>query len=120
MGKNKVMAVAFGRDESDEYQDNTAGIGKVRLDAVRCAVSGVLKLLMKSGESGVLMTNRTRAEVEEYPPPSTRDPAWLIIAVRRFFASFAMSDYARCGTIAESTQTMEVLTTCSSGGCGEC
>ena len=29
MGKNKVMAVAFGRDESDEYQDNMAGVGKV-------------------------------------------------------------------------------------------
>merc|ERR1711935_765030 len=74
MGKNKVMAVAFGRSDDDEYQDNMAGLGK---------------LLMKSGESGVVYTNRTREEVEE------------------FFASFRMSDYARAGTIATCTRTVE-------------
>eukprot|EP00658_Telonema_sp_P-2_P056346 TRINITY_DN4480_c0_g1_i1.p2 TRINITY_DN4480_c0_g1~~TRINITY_DN4480_c0_g1_i1.p2 ORF type:complete len:156 (+),score=45.33 TRINITY_DN4480_c0_g1_i1:183-650(+) len=74
MGKNKVMAVAFGRDETEEYQDNTAGLGQ---------------LLMKSGESGVLMTNRTQDDVEE------------------FFETFSISDYARSGTIANATQTMQ-------------
>lgn len=29
MGKNKVMAVAFGRGDDDEYQDNMAPLGKV-------------------------------------------------------------------------------------------
>ena len=67
MGKNKVMAVAFGRSDDDEYQDNMAGLGKVRTDVPPPLCSDLLisQLLMKSGESGVVYTNRTRAEVEE-------------------------------------------------------
>ena len=42
--KNKVMAVAFGRTEDDQYMENMGEIGK---------------LLNKSGEKGVLFTNRS-------------------------------------------------------------
>ena len=67
MGKNKVMAVAFGRSDDDEYQDNMAGLGKVRTDlsSPLCSDLLIFQLLMKSGESGVVYTNRTREEVEE-------------------------------------------------------
>lgn len=46
--KNKVMAVAFGRTEDDQYAENIGEIGR---------------LLMRSGEMAVLFTNRSRAEV---------------------------------------------------------
>ena len=64
------MAVAFGRTEDDQYMENMGEIGK---------------LLQKSGEMGVLFTNRSRAEVEEY------------------FESFKQMDYARSGTVATRT-----------------
>merc|ERR1711907_730151 len=70
MAKNKVMAVAFGRTEEDQYMENMSEVGK---------------LLMRSGEMGVMFTNRAVEEVEEY------------------FGAFKQEDYARAGTIAERT-----------------
>ena len=65
--KNKVMAVAFGRTEDDQYMENMSAIGN---------------MLTKSGEKGVLFTNRSREEVEEY------------------FGNFKQLDFARSGTVA--------------------
>merc|ERR1712216_178057 len=64
MAKNKVMAVAFGRSSDDEYMENLGEVGKC---------------LVRSGETGVVFTNRPKDEVVEY------------------FESFKQMDYARTG-----------------------
>ncbi|KAF3856140.1 hypothetical protein F7725_016863 [Dissostichus mawsoni] len=61
-GKNKVMSVALGKGETDEYKDN---------------LHKVTKYLR--GEVGVLFTNKTKEEVQEY------------------FNHFKEMDYARAG-----------------------
>ncbi|KAA8593291.1 hypothetical protein FQN60_009407 [Etheostoma spectabile] len=61
-GKNKVMVVALGKGETDEYKDN---------------LHKVTKYLR--GEVGVLFTNKTKDEVQEY------------------FSHFKELDYARSG-----------------------
>ncbi|XP_077583038.1 mRNA turnover protein 4 homolog isoform X2 [Stigmatopora nigra] len=61
-GKNKVMIVAIGKGETDEYRDNL------------CQVSKHLR-----GEVGVLFTNKTKEEVQEY------------------FSHYKEMDYARSG-----------------------
>ena len=73
--KNKVMAVAFGKTEDDEYMPNMSGVGK---------------MLNRSGEAGILFTNRSRQEVE------------------KFFRDFQQMDYARAGTVATRTFVAEV------------
>ncbi|XP_061794751.2 mRNA turnover protein 4 homolog isoform X1 [Nerophis lumbriciformis] len=71
-GKNKVMMVAIGKGETDEYKDNL------------CKVSKYLR-----GEVGVLFTNKTKTEVQEY------------------FSHFKDSDYARAGNPAQMEVTFE-------------
>ena len=67
-GKNKVMQVALGRSEGDAYRENTH------------LISAEL-----TGNVGMLMTNRSFAEVSEY------------------FGALDAEDYARAGSIASST-----------------
>ncbi|XP_030661365.1 mRNA turnover protein 4 homolog [Nomascus leucogenys] len=64
-GKNKVMMVALGRSPSDEYKDNLHQVSK-RL----------------RGEVGLLFTNRTKEEVNEW------------------FTKYTEMDYARAGNTA--------------------
>ncbi|KAM9036861.1 mRNA turnover protein 4 homolog [Sarcophilus harrisii] len=67
-GKNKVMMVALGRGPADEYKDNLHQVSK--------------KL---RGEVGLLFTNRTKKEVNEW------------------FSKYTEMDYARAGNKATFT-----------------
>ncbi|XP_053725371.1 mRNA turnover protein 4 homolog [Synchiropus splendidus] len=71
-GKNKVMVVALGKGETDEYRDNL------------CKVSRQLR-----GEVGVLFTNKTTEDVQEY------------------FSHFKETDYARSGNQAQMDVTLD-------------
>ncbi|XP_077384643.1 mRNA turnover protein 4 homolog [Festucalex cinctus] len=71
-GKNKVMIVAIGKGETDEYRDNL------------CQVSKHLR-----GEVGVLFTNKTKEEVQEY------------------FSHYREMDYARSGNLAQMDVTLD-------------
>ncbi|XP_041944345.1 mRNA turnover protein 4 homolog [Alosa sapidissima] len=71
-GKNKVMMIALGRGPTDEYKDNLH------------KVSRFLK-----GEVGVLFTNKTKEEVQEY------------------FDNFKETDYARAGNVAQMAVTLD-------------
>ncbi|KAM9859916.1 mRNA turnover protein 4 homolog [Aulostomus maculatus] len=71
-GKNKVMIIAMGKGETDEYKDNL------------CKVSRYLR-----GEVGVLLTNKTKDEVQEY------------------FSHFKETDYARAGNQAQMDVTLD-------------
>ncbi|XP_061640009.1 mRNA turnover protein 4 homolog [Phyllopteryx taeniolatus] len=71
-GKNKVMMVAIGKGETDEYRDNL------------CQVSKHLR-----GEVGVLFTNKTKEEVQEY------------------FGHYREMDYARSGNPAQMDVTLD-------------
>nr|KAF6379443.1 MRT4-like protein, ribosome maturation factor [Myotis myotis] len=71
-GKNKVMMVALGRSPADEYKDNLHQVSK--------------KL---RGEVGLLFTNRTKEEVNEW------------------FTKFAEMDYARAGNKATFTVSLD-------------
>lgn len=62
LGKNKLMQIALGRTSEDEYSENLRHVSK-----------------LITGNVGLLMTSKPRAEVEEY------------------FASFREDDYARAG-----------------------
>ncbi|XP_051957518.1 mRNA turnover protein 4 homolog [Xyrauchen texanus] len=72
LGKNKVMMIALGKGPTDEYKDNLH------------KVSRFLK-----GEVGVLFTNKTKEEVQEY------------------FSNFKEMDYARSGNIATMAVTLD-------------
>ncbi|XP_029908140.1 mRNA turnover protein 4 homolog isoform X1 [Myripristis murdjan] len=65
-GKNKVMMVALGKGQTDEYKDNLHKVSK-----------------HLRGEVGVLFTNKTKDEVQEY------------------FSHFKEMDYARSGNKAQ-------------------
>ncbi|XP_062401048.1 mRNA turnover protein 4 homolog [Sardina pilchardus] len=71
-GKNKVMMIALGRGPTDEYKDNLH------------KVSRFLK-----GEVGVLFSNKTKEEVQEY------------------FDNFKETDYARAGNVAQMAVTLD-------------
>ncbi|XP_058487269.1 mRNA turnover protein 4 homolog [Solea solea] len=71
-GKNKVMMIALGKGQTDEYKDN---------------LHKVTKYLR--GEVGVLFTNKTKDEVQEY------------------FNSFKEMDYARAGNKAQMDVTLD-------------
>ncbi|XP_022407651.1 mRNA turnover protein 4 homolog isoform X1 [Delphinapterus leucas] len=71
-GKNKVMMVALGRSPSDEYKDNLHQVSK--------------KL---RGEVGLLFTNRTKEEVNEW------------------FTKYTEMDYARAGNKATFTVSLD-------------
>lgn len=71
-GKNKVMMVALGRSPSDEYKDNLHQVSK--------------KL---RGEVGLLFTNRTKEEVNEW------------------FTKYMEMDYARAGNKAAFTVSLD-------------
>ncbi|KAL2090811.1 hypothetical protein ACEWY4_013074 [Coilia grayii] len=71
-GKNKVMMIALGKGPTDEYKDNLH------------KVSRFLK-----GEVGVLFTNKTKDEVQEY------------------FDNFKDTDYARAGNTAQMAVTLD-------------
>ncbi|XP_074088175.1 mRNA turnover protein 4 homolog [Macrotis lagotis] len=71
-GKNKVMMVALGRGPSDEYKDNLHQVSK--------------KL---RGEVGLLFTNRTKKEVNEW------------------FNKYSEMDYARAGNKATFTISLD-------------
>uniref|UniRef100_F7C107 Ribosome assembly factor mrt4 n=2 Tax=Ornithorhynchus anatinus TaxID=9258 RepID=F7C107_ORNAN len=72
-GKNKVMMVALGRGPAEEYKDNLYQVSK-RL----------------KGEVGLLFTNRTKAEVNEW------------------FRRYSKTDYARAGNRAAFTVRLDV------------
>lgn len=71
-GKNKVMMIALGKGPTDEYKDNLH------------KVSRFLK-----GEVGVLFTNKTKDEVQQY------------------FDEFKETDYARAGNTALMGVTLD-------------
>ncbi|XP_075997593.1 mRNA turnover protein 4 homolog [Genypterus blacodes] len=71
-GKNKVMMIALGRRETDEYKDNLHKVSK-----------------HLRGEVGVLFTNKTKDEVQEY------------------FNQFKEMDYARSGNQAQMDVTLD-------------
>ncbi|MBZ3876640.1 mRNA turnover protein 4-like protein [Sciurus carolinensis] len=71
-GKNKVMMVALGRSPSDEYKDNLHQVSK--------------KL---RGEVGLLFTNRTKEEVNEW------------------FTKYTEMDFARAGNKAAFTVNLD-------------
>ncbi|CAB1412849.1 unnamed protein product [Pleuronectes platessa] len=71
-GKNKVMMVALGKGVSDEYKDN---------------LHKVSRYLRR--EVGVLFTNKTKDEVQEY------------------FSHFKEMDYARAGNPAQMDLTLD-------------
>ncbi|KAM6927824.1 mRNA turnover protein 4 homolog [Xenentodon cancila] len=70
-GKNKVMIVALGKGDADEYKDNLHRVSK-----------------HLRGEVGVLFTNKTKDEVQEY------------------FNHFNEMDYARAGNQAQMDITL--------------
>jgi len=65
LGKNKLLQIALGRGPEDEYSDNLHKLSKIL-----------------SGSVGVLCTNQSASDVEEY------------------FAKLAVEDFARAGAIA--------------------
>ncbi|XP_034022106.1 mRNA turnover protein 4 homolog [Thalassophryne amazonica] len=71
-GKNKVMIVALGKGDTDEYRDNLHKVSKYL-----------------RGEVGVLFTNKTKDEVQEY------------------FSHFKEMDYARSGNQAQMDVTLD-------------
>uniref|UniRef100_A0A672K502 Ribosome assembly factor mrt4 n=1 Tax=Sinocyclocheilus grahami TaxID=75366 RepID=A0A672K502_SINGR len=71
-GKNKVMMIALGKGPTDEYKDNLHKVSK-----------------FLRGEVGVLFTNKTKDEVQEY------------------FSSFKEVDYARAGNVATMAMTLD-------------
>lgn len=71
-GKNKVMIVAMGKGETDEYKDNLRKVTK-----------------HLRGEVGVLFTNKTKDEVQEY------------------FSHFKETDFARAGNQAQMDVTLD-------------
>ncbi|XP_049589960.1 mRNA turnover protein 4 homolog [Syngnathus scovelli] len=71
-GKNKVMIIAIGKGQTDEYRDNL------------CQVSKHLR-----GEVGVLFTNKTKEEVQEY------------------FNHHKQMDYARSGNVAQMDVSLD-------------
>uniref|UniRef100_A0A672RR91 Ribosome assembly factor mrt4 n=1 Tax=Sinocyclocheilus grahami TaxID=75366 RepID=A0A672RR91_SINGR len=71
-GKNKVMMIALGKGPTDEYKDNLHKVSK-----------------FLRGEVGVLFTNKTKDEVQEY------------------FSNFKEVDYARAGNVATMAMTLD-------------
>ncbi|KAI1890506.1 hypothetical protein AGOR_G00154400 [Albula goreensis] len=71
-GKNKVMMIALGKGPTDEYKDNLHKISK-----------------FLKGEVGVLFTNKTKEEVQEY------------------FSNFKEMDFARAGNKANMAITLD-------------
>ncbi|XP_016365785.1 mRNA turnover protein 4 homolog [Sinocyclocheilus rhinocerous] len=71
-GKNKVMMIALGKGPTDEYKDNLHKVSK-----------------FLRGEVGVLFTNKTKDEVQEY------------------FSSFKEVDYARAGNVATMAMMLD-------------
>ncbi|KTF92823.1 hypothetical protein cypCar_00022063 [Cyprinus carpio] len=71
-GKNKVMMIALGKGPTDEYKDNLHKVSR-----------------FLRGEVGVLFTNKTKDEVQEY------------------FSSFKEVDYARAGNVATMSVTLD-------------
>ncbi|KAJ8259116.1 hypothetical protein COCON_G00181280 [Conger conger] len=71
-GKNKVMMIALGKGPTDEYKDNLHKITK-----------------FLKGEVGVLFTNKTKEEVQEY------------------FSNFKEMDFARSGNKAYMAITLD-------------
>ncbi|CAL1608197.1 unnamed protein product [Knipowitschia caucasica] len=71
-GKNKVMMVALGKRNTDEYKDNLHKVTK-----------------HLRGEVGVLFTNKTKEEVQEY------------------FSLFKDVDFARAGNVAQMAVTLD-------------
>jgi len=65
LGKNKLLQIALGRAPEDEYSDNLHKLSKIL-----------------SGSVGILCTNQSASDVEEY------------------FAKLAVEDFARAGAIA--------------------
>ncbi|MCJ8744665.1 hypothetical protein PDJAM_G00121220 [Pangasius djambal] len=71
-GKNKVMMIALGKGPTDEYKDNLHKVSK-----------------FLRGEVGVLFTNKTKEDVQEY------------------FSGFREMDYARAGNVAHMAVTLD-------------
>ncbi|XP_067243190.1 mRNA turnover protein 4 homolog [Chanodichthys erythropterus] len=71
-GKNKVMMIALGKGPTDEYKDNLHKLSR-----------------FLRGEVGVLFTNKTKDEVQEY------------------FSNFKEVDYARAGNVATMAVTLD-------------
>lgn len=71
-GKNKVMIIALGKGDTDEYRDNLHKVSK-----------------QLRGEVGILFTNKTKDEVQEY------------------FGNFKEMDYARSGNRAQMDITLD-------------
>ncbi|KAK7119069.1 hypothetical protein R3I94_021047 [Phoxinus phoxinus] len=71
-GKNKVMVIALGKGPTDEYKDNLHKLSR-----------------FLRGEVGVLFTNKTKDEVQEY------------------FSEFKEIDYARAGSVATMAVTLD-------------
>lgn len=71
-GKNKVMTIALGKGPTDEYKDNLHKLSR-----------------FLRGEVGVLFTNKTKDEVQEY------------------FGNFKEVDYARAGNTASMAVTLD-------------
>ncbi|XP_051768795.1 mRNA turnover protein 4 homolog [Ctenopharyngodon idella] len=71
-GKNKVMMIALGKGPTDEYKDNLHKLSR-----------------FLRGEVGVLFTNKTKDEVQEY------------------FSNFKEMDYARAGNVATMAVTLD-------------
>lgn len=71
-GKNKVMMIALGKGPTDEYKDNLHKLSR-----------------FLRGEVGVLFTNKTKDEVQEY------------------FGNFKEVDYARAGNTASMAVTLD-------------
>jgi mRNA turnover protein 4 len=68
MGKNKLLQLACGRSVEDEYAENLKSVSK-----------------LISGSVGLMMTSRSRKEVEDY------------------FRDFKSDDFARAGAVATET-----------------
>lgn len=107
LGKNKVMRVALGRDDEDEYRDGLSQLGQAL-----------------SGSVGLLFTNRSKEDVGEcvcgcpcpLPVPRaarsgghtlTAAPVLPLWGCRRYFDNFSVRDYARMGAHAAETVTMQ-------------
>ena len=71
LGKNKLLQIALGRGPEDEYSDNLHRLSKIL-----------------SGSVGILCTNQSASDVEEY------------------FAKLAVEDFARAGAIAPRTVSL--------------
>lgn len=71
-GKNKVMMIALGRDCANEYKDNLHKVSR-----------------FLRGDVGVLFTNKTKDEVQEY------------------FSNFKENDFARAGNKAQMDITLD-------------